>query len=251
MDLERFAGVARCYGTHGLQRFANSHATVVGIGGVGSWVAEALARSGVGQIDLIDLDDLCVSNTNRQLPAMMGNYGRNKADVIAERIQAINPYCQVRAILDFVTPANVEQHLTQCDVIIDACDAIKAKLAMVVHAKRQRIPIWVSGAAGGQIDPTQIQTADLARTIQDPLLARLRRDLRQLGWPAAPKKMAVNCVFSSEQPRFPTPDGGVSNQRVQGSVAGLDCGGGLGAMMPVTAAFAMQLSAGALGSLLK
>ena len=249
MDLERFAGVARCYGTQGLQKFSQARVAVVGVGGVGSWVAEAFARSGIGSINLIDLDDLCVSNTNRQLPALMGNYGLNKADALAERIRAINPACQVTATLDFVTPNNVEAHLSQCDLIVDACDALKSKVAMALHARRHKIPIWVSGAAGGQVDPTQIKTADLSKTIQDPLLAKMRRELRQAGWPKDGKKMGVACVYSTEQPRFPTPEGGVSAQRSQGSVAGLDCGGGLGAMMPVTAGFAMQLTAGALSVL--
>lgn len=251
MDLERFAGVARCYGTQGLSQLSQARVTIVGVGGVGSWVAEAMARSGVGHITLIDLDDLCISNTNRQLPALMGQYGHNKAQALAQRIALINPACHTQAVMDFVTPANVAEHLSDTDVIIDACDAIQAKFAMVQFAKARKTPIWVSGAAGGQVDPTQIATADLARTIQDPLLARLRRDLRKAGWPAAPKKMGVHCVYSTEQPRFPTPDGGVSSQRSSGAVAGLDCGGGLGAMMTVTATFAMQLSAGALNSLVK
>lgn len=249
MDLERFAGVARCYGTQALQNFTQSRIAVVGVGGVGSWVAEALARSGVGQIVLIDLDDLCVSNTNRQLPALMGAYGQNKADALAARIQLINPACQVTPVLDFVTPDNVQEHLSGMDAIVDACDAIRAKVAIALFARRQRIPLWVSGAAGGQVDPSQIQSADIARTTQDPLLAKMRRELRAAGLPSAPKKMGVNCVYSTEQPWYPTPEGGVSRIRSTGSVAGLDCGGGLGAMMPVTAGFAMQLTAGVLGEL--
>lgn len=251
MDLERFAGIARCYGTRALHNFTQSRVAVVGVGGVGSWVAESLARSGIGQLALIDLDDLCVSNTNRQLPALTGAYGRNKADALAERIELINPACRVESILDFVTPDNVEQHLSGMDVIVDACDAIRAKVAIALFARRQRIKLWVSGAAGGQVDPTQIRTDDLSRTTQDPLLAKMRRELRSAGLPAAPKKMRVNCVYSTEQPWYPTPDGGVARTRSTGSVAGLDCGGGLGAVMPVTAAFAMQLSAGVLRDLSK
>ena len=243
MDLERFAGIARCYGTDGYARLAAARVAVVGIGGVGSWVAEALARSGVGHIRLIDLDDLCVSNTNRQLPALAGQYGLNKAAAMAERIRLINPACAVAAVEDFVTPANVDQHLTALDAVIDACDSLAAKQAMVVAARRAKLPIFVSGAAGGQVNPGQIASADLARVIQDPLLAKLRRQLRAQGWPKDGKKMSVSCVYSTEQPRYPSPDGGTQAKRAPEAVGGLDCGGGLGASMPVTATFAMHLVA--------
>lgn len=242
MDLERFAGVARCYGTRGLENFAQARVGVVGIGGVGSWVAECLARSGVGAIDLIDLDDLCVSNTNRQLPALAGNYGKNKAQALAERIALINPACRVHAVEDFVTRDNVVNVFQPLTAAIDACDTLSAKEAMVWSARRQKLPLFVSGAAGGQIDPGQVQSADLSRVIQDPLLAKLRRQLRKGGLTGS-KKMGVSCVFSTEQPRYPAPDGGTQSTRHPDSLGGLDCGGGLGASMAVTATFAMQLSA--------
>jgi len=242
MDLERFAGVARCYGTRGLENFTRSRVAVVGVGGVGSWVAESLARSGIGAIDLIDLDDLCVSNTNRQLPALLDHYGDNKAQAVADRIAQINPACQVQAIQDFVTPDNAAHYLQGLTACIDACDTLKAKEAMVWAARRQKLPLFVSGAAGGQIDPSQVQSADLARVIQDPLLAKLRRQLRKSGL-NGDKKMGVRCVFSTEQPRYPAPDGGTQSMRHPDAVGGLDCGGGLGASMAVTTAFAMQLTA--------
>ncbi|WP_420550744.1 tRNA threonylcarbamoyladenosine dehydratase [Litorivicinus lipolyticus] len=243
MDLQRFAGIARCYGTDGYARLAQARVCVVGIGGVGSWVAEALARSGVGYLRLIDLDDLCVSNTNRQLPALAGNFGDNKAEAMAARIRLINPACQVEAVADFVTAANVQASLADVDAVIDACDTLMAKQAIVVAAKRLKLPCFVSGAAGGQIDPGQIASADLSKVIQDPLLAKLRRELRAAGWPKDGKKMAVPCVYSTEQPRYPSADGGTQAKRSADAVGGLDCGGGLGASMPVTATFAMHLVA--------
>lgn len=250
MDLDRFAGIARCYGTQALTNFNAAHVAVIGVGGVGSWVVEALARSGVGQLSLFDLDDLCLSNTNRQLPALEGQYGQSKVQALASRVNAINPACRVNAVEDFVTEVNVERYLTgELSAAVDACDAFSAKKAMALRAKRLKLPLFVSGAAGGQIDPGQIKTADLSKTIQDPLLAKLRRELRAQGWPKDGKKMGLTCVYSTEQPRYPALDGTTCSKPEPGSVGGLDCGGGLGATMPVTATFAMQLVSACLNRL--
>ena len=181
IDLDRrFGGVARLYGNEGASRLRQAHACIVGIGGVGSWAAEAMARNGIGEITLIDLDMVAESNTNRQIHALGEIYGKAKVDAMAERIRSINPDCIVHCIEDFVTPDNVDQMLDRgYSVVIDAIDQVKAKAAMIAFCRRHKLPIIVAGAAGGQLDPTQIRIEDLSKTVQDPLLARLRSILRR------------------------------------------------------------------------
>ena len=141
-DDPRFGGIARLYGVDALARLQASHVVVVGIGGVGTWVAEALARTGIGRITLIDLDEVCVTNTNRQLPAMEGNIGRPKVEVMAERLRAINPACGVNPILDFLSPANMEDYLGEdVDCVVDCIDSIKAKVALIAWCRRRRIAV--------------------------------------------------------------------------------------------------------------
>lgn len=147
----RFAGVARLYGDQGLQRLGQAHVAVVGIGGVGSWVAEALARSGVGEISLFDLDDVCVSNTNRQAHALEGQVGRPKVDVMAERLRAINPACTVHAVADFVTRETMAEHIHEhLDCVIDCIDSVMAKAALIAWCRRRKIAIVTTGGAGGR-----------------------------------------------------------------------------------------------------
>ncbi|HHJ4328332.1 TPA: ThiF family adenylyltransferase, partial [Klebsiella pneumoniae] len=176
----RFAGIARIYGQQGLQRLTAAHVAVVGIGGVGSWAAEALARSGVGEISLFDLDDVCVSNTNRQLHALDGAIGKPKVEEMAARIRLINPACRVHAVCDFVTRDNMAEHIVeQLDGVLDCIDSVPAKAALIAWCKRRKIPIVTTGGAGGQIDPTQIQVSDLNKTFNDPLAAKVRSTLRR------------------------------------------------------------------------
>ena len=239
----RFGGVARLYGAEGALRLQQAHVCVVGIGGVGSWSAEALARTNVGRITLIDLDMVAESNTNRQIHALGDIYGKAKVDAMAERIRAINPACTVNCIEDFVTPENVDRLLTDdLSVVIDAIDQVKAKAAMVAHCKRQRTPIIVAGAAGGQIDPTQIRIADLSQTTQDPLLAKLRSMLRrEYGFPRdAKKKFGINAVYSTEPLRYPTQ--ACDSER---GPAGLNCAG-FGSSACVTSVFGMAAAARAI-----
>lgn len=152
---------------------------MVGIGGVGSWAAEALARTGIGAITLIDMDDVCVTNTNRQIHALRDNVGLAKAEVMAERIRQINPECRVMVVDDFVTPDNVAQYMNAgYSYVIDAIDSVRPKAALIAYCRRNKIPLVTTGGAGGQIDPTQIQVTDLAKTIQDPLAAKLRERLK-------------------------------------------------------------------------
>ena len=177
---QRFGGIGRLYTPEGLARLRQAHVCVIGIGGVGSWVVEALARSGVGQITMIDMDDICVTNINRQLPALSGNIGKLKTEVMAERVKLINPECVVNIIDDFISPDNQAEYLNRgYDYIIDAIDSVKTKAAMISYCKRNKIKIITIGGAGGQTDPSKIQIADLSKTIQDPLLAKVRSVLRQ------------------------------------------------------------------------
>ena len=159
---QRFGGIGRLYTPEGLARLCQAHVCVIGIGGVGSWVVEALARSGVGQITMIDMDDICVTNINRQLPALSGNIGKLKTEVMAERVKLINPECVVNIIDDFISPDNQAEYLNRgYDYVIDAIDNVKTKAAMIAYCKRNKIKIITIGGAGGQTDPSKIQIADL------------------------------------------------------------------------------------------
>ena len=239
--LDRFGGIARLYGNHALQRFHDSHVCVIGIGGVGSWAAEALARSGIGQITLIDMDDICVTNTNRQIHALQGNVGKQKIDVMAERIRLINPHCQIQCIDDFITEENISEYINSAfDFVVDAIDSLQAKVALLNYCKRQKIKVITTGGAGGQKDPTQIQIADLSKTTQDPLAAKVRADLRRkFGFPRDPKKkFSIPCVFSTEQLTYPDGEGGVCQAKANsdGNMK-MDCASGFGATTVVTATF--------------
>ncbi len=249
----RFAGIARLYGNEGLARLQAAHVAVIGIGGVGSWAAEALARSGVGEISLFDLDDVCVSNVNRQLHALDGTVGRAKVEVMAERIHAINPACVVHAVADFVTVETLAEHITpELDFVVDCIDSVKSKAALIAWCKRRKIQVVTTGGAGGQIDPTQIQVIDLNRTFNDPLAAKVRSTLRRdYGFSRTPNRTySVPCVFSSEQLRYPMPDGSVCQSKTfVGDGVRLDCAGGFGAVMMVTATFGMVAASRAVDKL--
>ncbi|HZX32773.1 MAG TPA: tRNA cyclic N6-threonylcarbamoyladenosine(37) synthase TcdA [Rhodocyclaceae bacterium] len=238
----RFGGVARLYGDEGAARLKQSHVCVVGIGGVGSWAAEALARSGVGALTLIDLDMVAESNTNRQIHALGDVYGKAKVDAMAERILAINPDCRIRTIEDFIAPDNTAEFLAgPFDAVVDAIDQVKAKAAMVAHCRRHQLPVVTAGAAGGQMDPTQIRVADLAQTVQDPLLSKLRSVLRrEYGFPRdTKKKFGVTAVYSTEQLRYPE-TGAVC--ATDSGPTGLNCAG-FGSSVCVTSAFGMAAAA--------
>lgn len=239
----RFGGVARLYGAPGAQRLQAAHACVVGIGGVGSWAAEALARTAVGRITLIDLDMVAESNTNRQIHALGDRYGLAKVEAMAQRIQAINPDCEVHCIEDFITPENTPTYLAHpFSVVIDAIDQARAKVAMIAYCRRQGRPIVVAGAAGGQLDPTQIRRADLSQTTQDPLLAKVRASLRrEHGFPRDPrKKFGVTAIYSTEPLRYPEARCDTGH-----SPAGLNCAG-FGSSVCVTAAFGLAAAAAAM-----
>lgn len=241
----RFGGVARLYGADAAARLGAAHACVVGIGGVGSWSAEALARCGIGRITLIDLDMVAESNTNRQIHALGEIYGKAKVDAMAERIREINPACQVNCIEDFVTPDNTTAILDQdFSLVIDAIDQVRAKAAMIAFCRQRKLPIVVAGAAGGQIDPTQVRVGDLSQTIQDPLLAKVRSVLRrEYGFPAGGKaKFGVSAVYSTEPLRYPANEASCD---VEQGPAGLNCTG-FGSSVCVTSVFGMAAAAQAI-----
>ncbi|WP_261640898.1 tRNA cyclic N6-threonylcarbamoyladenosine(37) synthase TcdA [Erwinia mallotivora] len=239
--LQRFGGTARLYGQSALQLFADAHVCVVGIGGVGSWAAEALARTGIGAITLIDMDDVCVTNTNRQIHALKGTVGQAKTEVMAQRILAINPECRVTCVDDFLTAENTATLITNSfSYVIDAIDSVRPKAALVAWCRRNKIPLVTTGGAGGQIDPTQIQVADLAKTIQDPLAAKLRERLKHdfNVVKNSKGKLGIDCVFSTEALMYPQPDGSVcaSRSTAEGPKR-MDCASGFGAATMVTATF--------------
>lgn len=241
---ERFGGIDRLYGAGTVGILARAHVAVVGVGGVGSWAAEALVRSGLGRITLIDADEVCLSNTNRQSMALSGHYGRPKVEVLAERLRAISPDARIDAVARFLTPSNLAETLGGgFDYVLDACDAFRVKVEMIYWCRRNRLPILTVGAAGGRTDPRRIGVRDLAKTEKDYLLALVRRKLRdEFGWTRNPKRyFGVPAVYSTEQPRYPQADGGIgcAKPATMEEAARLDCGGGLGAAMHVTASFAM------------
>ena len=250
MDRERrFGGVSRLYGEAALRRFEAAHVCVVGIGGVGSWAAEALARSAIGEITLIDLDMVAESNVNRQVHALDNEYGKAKVEAMAARIRAINPDCCVHCVEDFVTADNVQTiFATDFDYIIDAIDQVRVKSAMIAWCREHKRHIITAGAAGGKLDPTRIEIADLSRTIQDPLLSKVRTRLRKdHQFPRDPqKKFGVSAVFSPEPTH--APDRAPTCETRTNAGTGLNCAG-YGSCVTVTAVFGMTAANAALRQL--
>lgn len=246
IDFERrFGGVARLYGEPALARFRSARICVIGVGGVGSWIVEALARSAIGNITMIDLDNIAESNVNRQIHALTDNLGKAKVTALAERIEQINPFCRVTEIEDFIDAENLDQMVDvgRFDYVIDAIDNVRAKTALIAYCRAQGIRLITVGGAGGQIDPTRIEVRDLSRTEQEPLLAKVRKRLRaEHGFPRGTKnKFGIDAVFSTEPLRFP--DTGEACATGQGNgVTGLNCAG-FGSAMVVTASFGLVAAA--------
>lgn len=257
MNDSRFAGIDRLYGQGAAARLARRQVCVVGLGGVGSWLVEALARSGVGRLVLVDADEVCVSNTNRQLHALEGQYGRGKAEVLAERCRAIHPGIEVEVVPRFLLPANLDEILGGGhDLVLDACDSFRSKLEMIAWCRRRKLPLVVCGSAGGRTDATQVRVRDLSRTEHDALLALIRKKLRaDFGFPRNPDRyFGVPAVYSLENVKYPQADGSVCGLRPKlGADAALklDCGAGLGAATHVTGAFAFAMAGRAIELLLK
>jgi len=254
---DRFSGVERLYGMGSLERLSACHVAVIGIGGVGSWAVEALARSGIGKLSLVDADDLCVSNTNRQLPALEGQYGRAKVEAMAERCRAINPDIALDLQARFLTPANLDDVLGGgFDLVLDACDSFRSKVEAIAYCRRRKQPIITVGSAGGRSDVTQIRVRDLSRTEHDAMLSLIRRKLRgEFNFPKNHDRyFGVPAVYSLENVRYPQADGSVCGIRPKldsDASLKLDCGAGLGAATHVTGAFAFAAVGKALEMLLK
>ncbi|MBI5279212.1 MAG: tRNA threonylcarbamoyladenosine dehydratase [Burkholderiales bacterium] len=201
VDLKRrFGGLERLYGMDGAAAIRGAHVAVVGIGGVGSWAAEALARSGVGELTLVDLDHVAESNINRQVHALDGTLGQAKVQAMRERIAQIHRGCRVNTVEKFVEPDNWPALLPEpVDAVIDACDEVRAKVAMAAWALKGRALFVSCGAAGGKRLAHKVDIDDLAATTHDPLLAQLRYRLRKFhGAPREGKRIGINCVFSRE-----------------------------------------------------
>ena len=240
----RFGGVRRLYGEAGIKKLQGSHIVVIGIGGVGSWTAEALARNAIGQITLIDLDNISESNVNRQLHAVDGAFGKAKVSAMHERILSINPHCFVIEIEDFITIENLESLLNfQCDVIVDCIDDAQAKIALADFCKRKQLPLIMAGSAGGRLDPTRAQVADLAFVTGDRLLSKVRNQLRRdYAFPKASNtkrsaKFGIDCVYSDEQAIKPESACEVDSS----AITGLNCAG-YGSSVCVTAPFGFTVA---------
>ena len=245
----RFGGMARLYGSDAAARLFAAHVVVIGIGGVGSWAVEALARSGIGRLTLVDLDHVAESNINRQVQALDGTLGQAKVLAMKERIAQINAGCVVAAIEEFVTPDNAATLLPPCDAVIDAIDQVRAKAALIAHCRRAGIALVTTGGAGGRSDPAQLRVDDLARTIQDPLASKVRAMLRrEYGFPREPKKkFGVDCVYSLEPVQ--RPQAGACDIDEAG-LHGLNCAG-YGSSVCVTAAFGFAAAARAQALILR
>jgi len=236
----RFGGIARLYGELALARYRAAHVCVIGVGGVGSWVVEALARSAVGRLTLIDLDNVAESNINRQIQALSTTVGLPKIEALRQRIALINPYCEVDLVEDFIDPDNLDAMVGSrgYDYVIDAIDGARAKAALIAYCSAHAIPLVTIGGAGGQLDPTRIEIRDLARTEHEPLLKRVRKLLRaHYGFAKGEKhKYHIDAVFSTEPLRYPESDAACAVD--PGGVTGLNCAG-FGSSMVVTASFGM------------
>lgn len=253
IDFERrFGGVRRLYGPAAFERFQQAHVCVIGIGGVGSWVAEALARSAIGRLTLIDPDHIAESNINRQLHALTGEEGKAKVQAMRERILAINPRCRTAGVEEFLSEENIDTLLGGgFDFVVDAIDSARVKAALIHHCKRNKVKLVCVGGAGGQRDPAQVRIADLARTTQDPLLAKVRARLRRdYGFPRdAKKKFGVDCVYSLEPLTYPAAEGGVCFEKPEDAhIQGLNCAG-FGSSVCVTSTFGMLAAAAVLNQL--
>ncbi len=249
-DLERrFGGLRRLHGDAGYARLRALHVVVVGLGGVGSWAVEALARSGVAALTLVDLDHVAESNINRQVQALTATLGQHKGEALRDRIGAIHPGCEVRVIDAFVDAENWPALLGESavpDAVIDACDQVRAKAAMAAWARRSRVPFVCVGAAGGKQLPQALDEADLAETTHDPLLASLRARLRREAGAPRQGRIGVRCIFSREAVARPsTPEGAAC--AVDGT---LNCAG-YGSSVMVTASFGMAAAASAVAQALK
>lgn len=240
----RFGGIARLYGQASLERFLNARVAVIGVGGVGSWAVEALARSGIGHLTLVDLDEICLTNVNRQLHAMDGQIGRQKTEAMADRARAIHPDCDIQILPAFFTEKTAAFILDQgFDAVVDAIDTMKHKALLIAECHRRGIITVTCGGAGGRRDPSRIKITDLAYSGKDALLGQLRKTLRsdhgfaKVPQNSKPAPMGIEAVYSDEPPHFPQCDGSVSMERPVDADMRLNCASGYGTATHVTASF--------------
>jgi tRNA A37 threonylcarbamoyladenosine dehydratase len=252
---DRFGGVGRLFGRAALERLQAAHVGVIGVGGVGSWTVEGLARSGIGALTLIDLDDVCITNVNRQLPALEGQIGRPKVAVLAERVRSINPACRVTPLAEFFTESSAARLLAgPFDCVIDAVDRMSIKALLIARAVQRGIPVVTVGAAGGRRDGAQVRTGDLGEASGDELLRLVRKKLRRdHGFAAGEQRgrmhFGVRAVWSEEPPVFPWADGTCAAEPEPGSNLKLDCASGFGTAVFVTGAFGLAAAGEAVRAL--
>jgi tRNA threonylcarbamoyladenosine dehydratase len=241
----RFGGVERLYGKEALDHFQKSHICVVGIGGVGSWAAEALARNAISQITLIDLDHIAESNINRQIHALSSTLGKSKVLAMKERILEINPTCQVHMVDDFISNENIEALIkNDFDVVIDAIDQASIKTNLALHTLSKKIPLIMTGGAGGRIDPSMVKVADLSLTHGDRLTAKIRHDVKKALQLKDSHKVGIDVVFTDEV--MIKPEAACEGDE---ALTGLHCGG-YGSSVMVTATFGFMAASLALKKLL-
>jgi tRNA A37 threonylcarbamoyladenosine dehydratase len=255
---ERFGTLARLYGEPELQKIQQAHICVVGIGGVGSWVVEGLARSGVRRLTLIDGDEITRSNINRQCHSMESTIGQMKVEVMKQRVLDINPECEVDTFEQFLDEDNSFDLLLPdkeqpYDCIVDAIDRIKYKAYLIYFCKRNKLRVVTTGGAGGLLDPSQVEIKDLSSTWNDPLASAVRLALRQVhNFTRNPKNsFGVPCVYSTEQQRYPDKDGSIGYQKPGVPALSLDCSFGYGSSVMVTASFGFTAAAKAVEIVLK
>jgi tRNA A37 threonylcarbamoyladenosine dehydratase len=242
--VDRFSGLARLFGRAALERLHAAHVCVIGVGGVGSWIVEGLARSGVGALTLVDLDDVCVTNVNRQLPALDGQIGRPKVSVLAERIRLINPACRVTETHAFFTESSAEGLLaTRYDFVVDAVDRMSHKALIIAGCRARGLPVLTVGGAGGRRDATKIRVGDIGEA-NDDLSRMVRKKLRRdHGYAAGAHRgitrMGIPCVWSDERPVYPWANGTCAAEPEPGSNLKLDCESGFGTAVFVTGAFGL------------
>lgn len=250
----RHGGVLRVWGKQASDPLRNAHVLVIGLGGVGSWTVEALARSGIGRISIVDGDAVCTTNINRQLIALQSTVGLDKTSVMAERIRAITPDCQVEEF-PFYYSSRKDTWLVELkpDLVIDAIDALSAKCHLLDLCVRSQIPVITSGAGGGKTDPAQIRTGDLGEAVRDPLLRYVRKKLRRDYAFSRDIKLpfGIPCVYSLETPVYPWADGQVCDTPEPGSSTAMDCNEGMGATTMVTGAMGFALASLAVRQILK
>ncbi|MDR0535549.1 MAG: tRNA threonylcarbamoyladenosine dehydratase [Puniceicoccales bacterium] len=267
--IERFAGIGRLYGAAALRRLHDSHVAVVGVGGVGSWTVEALARTGVGALTLVDMDDVCISNTNRQLQALKDAGGRPKVEVLRQRVLGINPDCRVCAIQRYYTPATSPALLAPpapgsrpYDAVADAMDSVRDKCHLLAECRRLGIPVATSGGCAGKRAPDRVRVTDLAQTGADNLLRHVRRILRHdYGFPASPASFGIPAVCSSEisspapcdgacDISLPSQAGSLLTPELHGRALHPNCEWGYGTAVFVSGTFGFHLAAAVVSLLL-